>query len=56
LHDFLQELPYNNEKRMIIQQWSKRNISGESASYYFLEIIKSVFANKNKPEAPWLKN
>lgn len=56
LLSFMNELPYNNDYRIEIQQWSNKNISGEAAANYFLEVIDSVFNNKNKPEAPWIKN
>ncbi|GHT43334.1 hypothetical protein FACS189438_0310 [Bacteroidia bacterium] len=56
LADFIKELPYNIEQRKKICTWALQNISGETASQYFVEIIKYIFHNKRqRPVAPWLK-
>ena len=47
------KVPLKNRK--IIQDWSTKNISGESASNYFIQIVD--FNNDNsviRPVAPWL--
>lgn len=56
LFSFLKEIPYTEKQRIEVQKWANQNISGETAAKYFLEIVDSVFSNKNKPEAPWIKN
>ena len=30
-------------------------LTGESTAKYFLEIMKCVYKNANRPTAPWLK-
>ena len=54
LLNFFNEIPYTIEKRSIIQEWANANISGKSATEYFIKIIEFIFSNKNKPKVPWL--
>jgi glycosyltransferase involved in cell wall biosynthesis len=55
LSSFLRELPCKKEQRIEIQKWANKSISGESAATYFIEIMESVYAHKDRPVAPWLK-
>jgi glycosyltransferase involved in cell wall biosynthesis len=55
LHDFMNVLPYDINKREEIKGWAVQNISGETAAKYFNEIIQHVFGKSfNRPVAPWL--
>ncbi|MDR1895709.1 MAG: glycosyltransferase family 4 protein [Prevotellaceae bacterium] len=55
LREFIEELPYDTDKREEIKNWALQNISGEAAAQYFIEIMN--FINNQTPQrpvAPWL--
>lgn len=45
------------EQRKAIQEWSQKNISGEAAAGYFVEIVGYLEGRGvERPVAPWIKN
>ena len=49
--------PQTVEERQVITQWTKKTISGEIVSEYFVQICKYTYGGiKSYPIAPWLKN
>jgi len=50
----INKLPYSEQERLNIIEWTTKNISGKSASSYFIAIIDNLYGNGKKAMAPWL--
>jgi glycosyltransferase involved in cell wall biosynthesis len=56
LRNFVDDLPYDTDKREEIRKWALQNISEETAAKYFDTIIQHVLKESpQRPIAPWLK-
>jgi len=52
INKMLTEDRYASRKE--IREWANRAISGKAGAAYFMEIIDSVYSNKEKPAIPWI--